>query len=105
MNDDLRWNAVGAAADWAPDSGRPVQIGVRRLGVYRWKDGWYALKDVCPHAGVSLVRGPLADGAVTCVGHGWRFRLDSGDLISGAGGFSVPTYPVRVRDGVVEVGL
>ncbi len=105
MTDDLRWTPVGQAADWAEDSGRLCLIGARRLGVYRHGGAWYALKDICPHAGVSLVKGPVADMTVMCVGHGWTFRLDTGDIAKGPGGFSVPTYPVRVTDGVVEVGI
>lgn len=105
MSDDLRWTPVGEASTWPESGGRLVQIGPRRIGVYRHAGAWYALKDVCPHAGVSLVKGPVADLAVMCVGHGWTFRLDTGEIAKGPGGFSVPTYPARERDGVVEVGL
>lgn len=102
--DATRWTAVGAAADWPAEGGRLVQIGARRIGVYRSGGSWYALKDVCPHAGISLVRGPVAGGAVTCVGHGWRFDLASGHRV-GDPRFAVATYAVRVRDGIVEVGV
>jgi nitrite reductase/ring-hydroxylating ferredoxin subunit len=105
MNDDLRWLEVGKAADWPAHGGRLVQVGPRRIGVYRHDGKWYALKDVCPHAGVSLVKGPVQDLSVMCVGHGWTFRLDTGEIEKGPGGFSVPTYPVRERDGVIEIGL
>ena len=103
--DELRWTAVGAVAEWPASGGRLVQVGPRRIGVYRQDGKWYALKDVCPHAGVSLVKGPVADLTVMCVGHGWTFRLDTGEIDRGPGGFSVPTYPVREREGVVEIGL
>jgi nitrite reductase (NADH) small subunit len=101
-----QWNTVGAAADWKPDSGKLVQIGPRRIGVYFYKDSWYALKDICPHAGVSLVVGPIHDGAVMCVGHGWRFKLASGELLGAPPNtYKVATFPVRVVDGKVEVAV
>jgi nitrite reductase/ring-hydroxylating ferredoxin subunit len=104
--DDPRWTAVGPASDWPEEGGRLCRLGARRIGVYRHQGQWYALKDICPHAGVSLVQGAIdAAGSVLCVGHGWRFDLRTGDIVKGPGGFSVPTYPVRVVDGVVEVGL
>ena len=103
--DDLRWTVVGQAAEWPVEGGRLVTVGARRIGVYRHQGQWYALKDVCPHAGVSLVKGPVQDLEIMCVGHGWSFRLDTGDIARGPGGFSVPTYAVREREGVVEVGL
>jgi nitrite reductase/ring-hydroxylating ferredoxin subunit len=102
---DLRWTAVGNAADWPEDSGRLARLGARRIGVYRHAGGFFALKDVCPHAGVALSQGPVADGAVMCVGHGWTFRLADGEVVRGATGYRVATYPVRVVDGVVEVGI
>ena len=76
------------------------------IGVYFYKDSWYALKDVCPHAGVSLVVGPIHDGAVMCVGHGWRFKLASGELVGAPPNtYKVATFPVRVVDGKVEVSV
>lgn len=106
MTDDRRWTAVGNAADWSENAGKLVQVGPRKIGVYRHAGAWYALKDVCPHAGVSLAKGPVQDGSVMCVGHGWTFHLATGHIDRGPGGFSVPTYPVRVTDaGVVELGL
>jgi len=105
MNDDLRWEAVGASTDWPETGGKLVQLGARRIGVYRWQGRWYALKDVCPHAGIPLHKGPIQDGAVMCVGHGWLFDLDTGQVIRGPQGFKVATYPVREVEGRVEVGV
>jgi nitrite reductase/ring-hydroxylating ferredoxin subunit len=102
---ETTWINVGPAADWPADGGKLVTLGARRIGVYRHQGAWYALKDICPHAGVSLARGPVTDGAVMCVGHGWRFSLKDGGIVSGPKGFKVPTYPARERDGQVEVDL
>ena len=63
------------------------------------------MKDVCPHAGVSLSQGPIVDGAVMCVGHGWTFDLKTGVVARGPGGHKVATYPVRVVDGKLEIAL
>ncbi len=101
----VTWTAVGVAADWAENSGKLVQIGARRIGVYRHAGAWYALKDICPHAGVSLAKGPVQDGAVMCVGHGWTFSLATGAVAQGPPGYKVATWPVRVVDGTVEVGV
>jgi nitrite reductase/ring-hydroxylating ferredoxin subunit len=103
---NVEWMAVGQAKDWPETGGRQVQIGARRIGVYRWADRWYALKDICPHAGVQLSRGPVEDGKVMCIGHGWLFDLASGEVDGMGGGWSVATYPVRVTEaGEVEVGV
>jgi 3-phenylpropionate/trans-cinnamate dioxygenase ferredoxin subunit len=105
MSDDLRWMPVGKSEEWKDGEGRPIQIGPRRLGVYRQGDTFHALKDVCPHAGVALSKGPVEDGAVMCVGHGWTFNLMTGEIGRGPSGHKVAVYPVRVVNGVVEVGV
>lgn len=100
------WVVVGRIGEWPEDGGRLVTVGARRIGVYRHAGAWYALKDACPHAGVSLVRGPVCQGTVGCVGHGWRFALADGSIASGPRGFRVATYPVRVTaEGTVEIDL
>ena len=96
---------VGQASDWPDNGGKQVQIGARRIGVYHHQQQWYALKDICPHAGVGLARGPVSDGKVLCIGHGWTFSLATGEVVNGATGYPVATYPVRVREGDVEVGV
>ncbi len=107
MSDDRDWRPVGRVEDWPAEGARVIELGARRIGVYRHQGRWYALKDICPHAGVGLARGPVQDRQVMCVGHGWRFDLETGDLTEGPKGrnFTVAAYPVRERDGVVEVGL
>jgi nitrite reductase/ring-hydroxylating ferredoxin subunit len=102
--EEPRWTAVGAAADWPENGGRLVQVGARRIGVYHHAGAWYALKDICPHAGISLVKGPIAEHAVMCLGHGWRFDLRSGRIV-GKGDYRVQTYPVRITADQVEVGI
>jgi len=109
MSDDLegelRWVAVGNAAEWPEEGARLVQIKARRIGVFHHQGRWYALKDPCPHAGVGLSRGPLSAGTVMCIGHGWTFSLATGEVVQGIPGHRVANYPVRVVEGVVEVGV
>ena len=99
------WMPVGTVDEFPAERGKLVKIGARRIGVYRQGEQWYALKDACPHAGVGLSQGPVKDGAVLCVGHGWTFDLASGGVRQGAKACKVATYPVRVVGNVVEVGV
>lgn len=90
-------------ADELPEGGaRAVSAGVRRIAVFRAGGAFYAVKDICPHAGVPLHDGPVKDGAVTCRNHGWRFDLASGTCLNQPGQ-RVSTYRVEVTDGVVYV--
>lgn len=101
------WIEVGKAAEWPENGGRLVTVAGRRISVFHHQQEWYALTESCPHAGVSLTRGPLKDHMVMCPGHGWRFSLKTGEMAGYSGsGFSLATYPVRVTDaGAVEIGV
>ncbi|MCS6970943.1 MAG: Rieske (2Fe-2S) protein [Planctomycetota bacterium] len=105
MSEDWRWVDVGSADEWRDGEGRALRIGARRLVVWRLGERFYALKEACPHAGVSLQRGALAEGAVACPAHGWRFRLSDGACVRGDPQRPAVSYPVRVRAGRIEIGV
>ncbi len=83
---DPQWTVVGKAEEWGENAARLVKIGARRIGVYRHGGQWFGLKDMCPHAGVSLTQGPVRDHQVMCVGHGWLFHLQTGECTRGPTG-------------------
>lgn len=102
---ELRWTAVGRSEEWQDAQGKVVQVGARRIAVFRTGDRFRALKDACPHAGVSLACGYLHEDAVVCPAHTWAFHLDDGRCTMGPSGAKAVAYPVRVVDGTVEVGV
>lgn len=105
MNDDLRWNRVGTTGEWSDGQARVVTVGARRIAVFRTGGRFRALKDACPHAGVSLASGFVQDDQVVCPAHAWAFHLDHGGCTVGPATCSAVTYPVRVVDDAVEVGI
>ena len=75
------------------------QIAVFRLG----EDELYAIDNRCPHEGYPLCQGALAGKTITCCWHNFKFDLASGACIMGEE--DVQTFPVRIRDGVVELSI
>ncbi len=64
----------------------------------------FAMDGICPHQGGPLARGEVAQGAVTCPWHGWRFDLASGQSAVHARVVQ-PTFEVQVRGGDVWVDV
>jgi len=65
----------------------------------------YAIGDVCTHD-----NGPLGDGEldglqIICPRHGARFDLSNGKAVSLPAVKPTPWYPVRVVDGMIEIGI
>ena len=105
MTDELRWNPVGPAGAWSSGQARVVTVGARRIAVFRTGERFRALKDACPHAGVSLALGHVDGDQVVCPAHAWAFDLDHGRCTIGPAACTAVSYPVRVVAGVVEVGV
>ena len=91
---------LGRADDIPMLEGRSVDIGGRRIAVFRTPDGFRAIDHACPHAGGPLADGIVAGGCVTCPLHGLRIDLDPGEACGDATQ-RVRTYEVVVRDGAL----
>jgi len=90
---------LGLAGDVPLLEGRSVDVGGRRIAVFRTPDGFRAIDHACPHAGGPLGDGIVAGGCVTCPLHGLRFDLETG---AGSDGCTrVRAYDVLERDGAL----
>lgn len=85
--------------------GREFRLGEQYIAIFQHQGTFYALEDVCPHAGAPLNNGPVCDGAVTCLWHGWRFNLHDGVCTNVTRAPEVPTYAVTVRGQELYVTL
>ena len=99
------WHAV---AEWEdlPEGLTPVEVGDEVVLLVRIGEGLHACAATCPHKFTMLADGTLAPGRLTCPMHNATFDLSSGRPFPGsefAG--HLPIFPVRVRDGVVEVRI
>ncbi|MEZ5402080.1 MAG: nitrite reductase small subunit NirD [Bryobacteraceae bacterium] len=107
MNSQTKWIRITAAADIPVREGRPLRLGNHEIAVFNLGDRFVAVDNRCPHSG-----GPLADGIVgganvTCPLHNWRICLESGVVTKpcDTAAPAVRTYPVRVEDGIVLLGM
>ena len=95
-----------ASIDDIPEGqGREFHVGDRYIALFRHQGQFYAMEDVCPHAGAPLTNGPLSRGTVTCMLHGWRFNLHNGVCVNLSNAPAVPTFPVTVHGYDVYVTL
>lgn len=58
--------------------GIAVDVGERRIAVFRYHDRYYALDETCPHRGAPLHEGCIESGVVLCPWHQWQFSLEDG---------------------------
>lgn len=103
---DDRFVRIGALAEIPEGAVRGFDLPWGRLAVARVDQEVFALDDTCTHAGCSLSEGNLTESedAVECPCHGSIFELEHGEPLNGPAVDPVSVYPVRVRDGWIEVG-
>ena len=101
-----RWQPVAGEGDLGPGQVMVVGAEGRSFALGRTAEGhWGAIDNVCTHDGGTLGQGELDDRCVECPRHGARFDLFSGEVKALPAVYPVNAYPVRVRDGVVEIDL
>lgn len=99
------WLDAGAADEIRMDRARIVAArGRERIAVFRHKDGFSAVTNVCAHQGGPLGEGKVIDGCITCPWHGWQYRPGDG---CSPPPFSekIATHAVRITRGRVEVSV
>lgn len=86
-------------------NGQPQRVEIDGVGVVLHRDGdnVLAVGEYCPHLAAPMADGWVDRGRVVCPWHGSRFECQSGDVLKGPATASLPSYPTRIRDGMVEV--
>lgn len=100
------WHASISSSD--VQEGRPTEVTVAGVSVLLMRNGpdVYATTPHCPHKFGNLADGRLEGRLLTCPQHTATFDLATGKPRPGeewAG--TLTTYPVRIREGRVEVQI
>ena len=85
--------------------GRAFDVGGTTMALFRTRRGGvFAVENRCPHKGGPLAEGMLAEDAVVCPLHAFRFDMTSG-ACEQPETCAVKTYRVVQRDGDVYIEL
>lgn len=94
-----------ALADLPPDAALGVEVGDLPVAVVRSGGEVFALHDVCSHEEVPLSEGDIYDHTLECWLHGSCFDVRTGKPTGPPATQPVATYPVKIEDGDVFVGV
>ena len=99
---EARWVETCRLDEIAVGRGRLAIVNGTEIALMRDGDRVFGVGNLCPHRGGQLCDGTVQEGKAVCPLHLWDF-----DLHTGISPFNpadaLPTYPVRVRGGAVEV--
>ena len=101
----MTWVRVGATAELLPGEYRVVYDGDTPIAVFNIDGDLYAIEDICTHDGGPLAEGEVEEDVVICPRHGARFSIRTGAALSFPAVTPVETYPVKVEEGDLLIGL
>ena len=82
-----------------------VEIDKQPIVVFRVAGKLFAIGDVCSHDDGPLGDGEIEGDEIICPRHGARFDIHTGKVRSLPAVMDIPAYPVRVRNGQIEIGI
>lgn len=107
----MYWIKAAKVDDFPQNGGACVKFNDTQIAVFNFtlKNEWYACQNLCPHKlQMAISRGLIGDKngepKVACPFHKKSFSLKTGENMNGEE-YCLDTYPVKVEDGYVYVGL
>lgn len=95
-----------APTDQIPDGERLfVELGGKSIVLFNLAGKLFAIGDVCSHDNGPVGDGEIEENEIICPRHGARFDIRTGKANSLPAIVDIPAYPVRVVDGMVEIGM
>jgi len=94
---------VGASDEVPPGRQRAVEAAGRQLLVCNVGGELYAVSNRCTHAAWPMDGDRLDGWEIVCGLHGARFDVRDGSPTAGPARKPLACYPLRVRDGRIEV--
>jgi len=101
----IEYVAIAPASELPSGEKMFVTVGDKSIVILNIAGSLYAIGDVCSHDDGPLGDGDLEGHEIVCPRHGARFDVRSGQVLALPAAADIPAYPVRVRDGNVEIGI
>lgn len=105
MNEIRQWVDVAPVGEFATAGTKVVEVDGTDVVVFALREGYYALEDCCSHEDATLSDGEVSGNEICCLRHGARFDIRTGEALTAPAYEAVPTFAVRVADGVVQVAV
>lgn len=101
----MQYRSVMQLSDVPLGAMRACMLDGRELVVCHTREGVFVLDNICTHAHARLCEGRLRATRLVCPLHGASFDVRDGRPLGPPAEVALPTYPVRILDGSIEIAL
>ncbi len=100
------FRSVCRTSDVPLGESRAFWIDETGIAVFHLSDGFFALRNECPHAGASLAHGTMEGDVIRCRVHHWGFCVRDGKYIDEDRPiWDAKALPLRVVDDEIQVAF
>ena len=99
------WERALPAADVEEEDVAGVVVKGHDIAIYNVRGRFYATANVCTHQLACLSDGFVIDDEIECPLHQGRFHIATGQPKGAPVHLPLRTYPTKVVDGIVFVGI
>jgi len=96
---------IGPASELPPGERLFVEIEGKQLVIFNIAGEYFSIADVCSHDDGPVGEGDLEGYAITCPRHGAQFDVRTGQVLRMPAVVDIAAYPVRVVDGMIQLGV
>lgn len=82
-----------------------VEIEGKPIVIFNIAGEYFSIGDVCSHDDGPVGEGRLEGFNITCPRHGAQFDIRTGKVVQMPAVVDIPAYPVRVIDGMLQLGV
>ena len=82
-----------------------IEVGGKSIVIFNLAGKLFAIGDICSHDNGPVGDGEIQGTEIICPRHGARFDIRSGKATALPAVVDIPAYPVRVAEGMIEIGM
>jgi 3-phenylpropionate/trans-cinnamate dioxygenase ferredoxin subunit len=82
-----------------------VELEGRSLVIFNIAGQFFAIGDICSHDDGPVGEGDLEGYNIVCPRHGAEFDVRTGQAVQMPAVVDIPAYPVKVIEGMIQVGI
>ncbi|MEN5362725.1 non-heme iron oxygenase ferredoxin subunit [Brevundimonas intermedia] len=105
MTETLTWTPTVAPSALEQYGVAQAIVGGTKIALYAVDGDYYATADLCTHGQASLADGYLDGDLIECPLHQGTFNVKTGAAVGAPCTVAVRTYPVKLENGVLHVGM
>ncbi len=96
---------IAPASELPPGERLFLEIDGKPIVIFNIAGRYFSIADVCSHDDGPVGEGALEGYKITCPRHGAQFDVRNGKVMAMPAVVDIPAYPVRVVDGMLQLGL